>query len=203
MAEIKRKRAPGGGRKPEKDRGAVKSETFTTRLLPQQRRALEEAAKLHSPPLSISKMAALALTSGLVNRSSAQRHNISLGCTVTLMAELVEKQMGKDWRDDSYTQKVLLTAILKCLKDYMPGLDIPDPKIPPAAAAKIAQNPPEFQTPDGVGFVLSSLLMNEIEQASSNPVPNEWTQPTFFSERPAQLAIIGHDLIIKRKGKSK
>ena len=72
-----------------------------------------------------------------------------------------------------------------------------------AAAEKIAQHPPEFQTPDGVGFVLSSLLMNEIEQAASNPVPNEWTQPIFFSERPAQLAIIGHDLIIKRKGKSK
>jgi hypothetical protein len=58
--------------------------------------------------------------------------------------------------------------------------------------------------PHFFGSTLAQLLISEIEQAASgDSIQTEWSMPIFFTERPAQLAIIASELVTrtdKRRG---
>jgi hypothetical protein len=201
----KRQRRPGGGRKPI---GEVrKSAALTARLEPQTRRALEEAAKKAKPKkLSVSRMAERILRDGLLRRPSGLPHNLALGCAVALVAEKIERDAGRNWRDDPFTQQAVSDGVVFLLAYFLRNNET-EPRAPPAVEEAAARMPPNhakhFLTPDGFGYVVGGNLINEIEQAATNPIPNEWTLPIFFSERPAQLAIIGRELITRKKAKGK
>lgn len=200
MAKSKRGRPPIGP--------VAKKATLTARLEPQTRRTLEEAAKKAKPKkMSVSRMAELILSDGL-KKPSGEPHNLALGCAVTLIAEKIERDTGRNWRDDPFTQQAVIGGITFLLAYFLRHND-PKPKVPPAVEQASAKMPPDFaerfRTPNGFGYVIGGNLTNEIEQAATSPRPTEWTQPIFFSEKPAQLAMIGRALITrkKKKGKSK
>jgi len=200
----KTKRRPGGGRKPIGQH--AKSEQFTTRLEPPTRRALFEAAGLANK--SVSETAAHILREGLKKPTGAPR-NRSLASAVALIAEKVEHETQKSWRDDQFTRQTLAYAI-ETLLAYIAPEAKEAPPIPPAIEAAAAKRPSPFneqfrlRTPDGVGFLLASNLINEIEQTDPGRPINEWSLPIFFSEKPMQLALIRRDLgLTAKKGKSK
>jgi hypothetical protein len=198
----KSKRRPGGGRKPIGE--FAKSKQFTTRLEPAVRRALSEAADLSDN--SVSETAAYILREGLKKPSGAPR-NFSLACAVALIAEKIERETQKSWRDDQFTRQALAYAIETLLAYIAPDVKNAPP-IPPAIEAAAAKRPSpfaeQFRTTDGVGFFLASNLINEIEQATPGAPITEWSLPIFFSEKPMQLALIGRDLgLTAKKGKSK
>jgi hypothetical protein len=199
---VKPKRQPGGGRKPIGE--FPKSAAFTTRLDPALRSALVEAAERSGK--SVSETAARILREGLKKPAGAGR-NLSLASAVALMAEKVEHETQKSWRDDQFTRQALTWAIETLLAYIAPDLK-EAPPIPPAIEAAAAKRPSPFaqqyRTPDGVGFLQASNLINEIEQAAPGRAINEWSLPIFFSEKPMQLALIGRDLgLTTKKGKSK
>jgi hypothetical protein len=198
----KSKRRPGGGRKPIGEH--PKSAAFTTRLEPATRRALDEAADRSDK--SVSEMAAYILKEGL-KKPSGEPRNFSLACAVALIAEKIERETQKSWRDDQFTRQALAYAIETLLAYIAP--DVKEaPAIPPAIEAAAAKRPPpyaeDFRTPDGAGFFLASNLINEIQQAAPSTPINEWSLPIFFSDKPMQLALIGRDLgVAVKKGRSK
>lgn len=198
----KSKRRPGGGRKPIGEH--PKSAAFTTRLEPATRRALDEAADRSDK--SVSEIASHILKEGLKKPSGAP-HNFSLACAVALIAEKIEREAQMSWREDQFTRQALVYAIGTLLAYIAPHVKNASP-IPPAIEAAAVKRPSpfaeQFRTPDGVGFLLASNLINEIEQAAPGAPINEWSLPIFFSKKPMQLALIGRDLgLTAKKGKSK
>jgi predicted transcriptional regulator len=190
---VKRKRRPGGGRKP--DGKFAKGATFTTRLNWETRRALDEAAKKTGK--SVSTTAEYILREGLKKPQGTPR-NYSLACAVALLAEKIEDGTQKSWRNDAFTGEALHHAIASLLVWYTAwpspgeGAEIPSSvkneavKMPEAFAKR-------FCEPAGFGQLLAFNLINEIQQSTS-PSHDEWSLPIFFSPKPAQLALIGRDL---------
>jgi hypothetical protein len=201
----KTKRRPGGGRKPGGEFPG-KSATFTTRIQPQTRRALEEAAKAR-PDGSISAAAEYILKTALLKPSGAP-HTNAMAAAVVLLAENIERDTKKSWRKDPFTGFALCYAAEHLLLHFTPAL-ISDgnPAAPPAVEEAAAKRPTEFaeqlRKPAGFGRIQAEFLIREIEQAASSGPMNEWTMPIFFSERREKLALIGSELADSRKGKPK
>jgi hypothetical protein len=205
---VKRKRAPGGGRKP--TGRTVASSTVNVRIEPALRRALEAEVQARGAK-SVSALVVKLIDQGLTKKAPTAKHNLSLGYSVALIAELVEKRTGRSWRDDSWTRQAVVYGVEVLLERFLPT-DEANPPIPPAIEKFIANRSSDyaqmFSDSKDFGLLLGGNLVHEIEQAASNPIPTEMTQPIFFSERPDLLALIGRDLEkvvkeINRKGKSK
>lgn len=199
----KRKRRPGGGRKPMGN--VAKSAVFTTRIEPATRRALNEAARAND--LTVSVTAERLLKLGLEKPVGAAR-NLSLGCVVTLLAEELERDTEKKWPEDQFTREALVSAVVTLLAYIAPEKTEPV-EVPPAVEAAAARKPQaqaqQYCTPDTFGYERASFLLDEIRQATPSYPINEWSKPIFFSDKPAQLALIGQSLGIspKKEGKSK
>jgi hypothetical protein len=195
----KRGRPPGG-------EFPGKSATFTTRIQPETRRALEEAAKARHRG-SISAAAEFLLKSALTNPSGLPR-NQALACAIGILAESIERDTKKDWRTDTFTGTALRHAVEALLFHFAP---MPEntPPIPPAIQEAADKMPPmfaeQFRKPAGFGHVLAYNLILEIEQAAPPTILNEWSLPIFFSKRPAQLGLINSALGLadSKKGKRK
>jgi hypothetical protein len=180
--------------------------TFTTRIQPSTRRALEEAAKAR-PDGSISAAAEFILKAGLQRPSAVPRNN-AIGAAIVLLAESIESATGFGWLDDQWTGMALRYAIEHLLFWYAPT---PDDNFPVPVAINAAANkmPPEFaerfRKPAGFGHTMADRLIHEIQQATSPGPINEWSLPIFLSGRPAQLRLIGRDLGIAqtKKGRAK
>jgi hypothetical protein len=201
----KRKRRPGGGRKPSGEFPG-KYATFTTRIQPETRRALDEATR-KSRHRSVSATAEFILKQGL-KKPSGEPRNHSLACAVAILAERIEQAAGERWRQDQFTGLALRYAVEALLFHFAPT---PEgvPAVPPAVEKAAEKMPPEFaerfRKPAGLGHTLAFNLIQELEQARSTATPNEWSLPIFFSEEPAQLGLISRDLGLteSKKGKSK
>ena len=200
----KRKRRPGGGAKPLGE--VAKSATFTTRIEPATRHALDEATR-KSRHRSVSAMAGFILKQGL-KKPSGEPRNHSLACAVAILAERIEQAAGESWRQDQFTGLALRYAGEALLFHFAPT---PEgvPAVPPAVEKAAEKMPPEFaerfRKPAGLGHTLAFNLIQELEQARSTATLNEWSLPIFFSEEPAQLGLISRDLGLAetKKGKSK
>ncbi len=201
----KRKRRPGGGRKPGGE--FPKIATFTTRILPETRRALDEAARMSRPRRSVSATAEHILRQGL-RKPAGEPRNLAVATAVALLAENIERDAKKNWRDDPFTGLALRYAVEALLFHFAPSPE-GTPAVPPAIDEEASKMPPEFaerfRKPAGFGHMLAYNLIHEIEQATSSAPINEWSMPIFFSERPRQLALIGSGLGLadSKKGKSK
>ena len=201
----KRKRRPGGGRKPGGEFPG-KSATFTTRIQRSTRRALEAAAKARSDK-SISAAAERILKSVLLWQSGEPRNN-ALAAALVLLAENIERDTKKSWRDDPWVGFALALGVEHLVRYFAPAPVSDDmPPAPPAVEQVAAKMHPEeaehFRKFGGFGRMQAQFLIREIEQAASSGPINEWTMPIFFSERPEKLGLIGSELAESRKGKSK
>lgn len=193
----KQKRRPGGGRKPQGE--FAKSATFTTRLEPATRRALDEAARMADK--SVSVIAEHILKQGL-KKPSGEPRNVALASAVALLAENIESGTKEAWLDDQFTGLALRYAVEALLFHFAPTPE-GTPAIPRAIDDAAAKMPPEFaerfRKPAGFGHTLAFNLIHEIEQAVSSAPPNEWSLPIFSSEKPAQLAVMGRNLLADSK----
>jgi hypothetical protein len=198
-----RKRRPGGGRKPI---GSVaKTATFTTRLEPSTRRALDQAAA--SKGLSVSVMADNLLKAALQKPTGAPR-NQGLALAIALLAEDVERVTERSWRGDPFTADTLFRALVVFIAHFTPRLEKPV-LVPPAVEAHAAKMPTadsaeQFRSPQGLAGLLAYRLYKQITDALPSEF-NEWTMPVFFSASRESLGLIARDLGIaySKKGKSK
>ena len=202
---IQRKKRSRRGRPPSGDFPG-KSATFTTRIQPSTRRALEAAAKARSDK-SISAAAERILKSVLLWQSGEPRNN-ALAAALVLLAENIERDTKKSWRDDPWVGFALANGVEHLVRYFAPApVSEGMPPTPPAveqAAAKMHRDDAEhFCKFAGFGRMQAQFLIREIEQAASSGPINEWTMPIFFSERPEKLGLIGSELAESRKGKSK
>jgi hypothetical protein len=211
-----RKRAPGGGRKPDPETGG-KTATFTTRITRETRRELDRAAQASG--LSVSNVAELRLRASF-DRPVGPLRNYALGWAVATLANRVEEKTGRSWREDLFTGTALRHAVEMLLTLYAPEF-VPDPEIPPAIEQAAAKMPPDFadqqRKPAGFGHSVAYNLHNEIEQARAQLAPvrstdpkeaakewsdrfNEWSMPMFGDQpegsqaRGETLARIARDL---------
>ena len=197
-----RKRAPGAGRKP-KGEFVGKSATITTRIRPDHRAALEEAA--NASGRSLSQELEFRLRASLQKPTKAQRRNQALGYAITLMAEAIEKGTGRSWLDDLFTGTALRYAIEHFAFHFAPTLTDGSVAVPPGIEEAAGKMPSlyakQFCTPAGFGHTRAHFIITEIESAARPPgVPhNEWDMPIFFSAHEAVLADIGRDLGLPAK----
>jgi hypothetical protein len=200
----KRKRRPGGGRKPSGEFPG-KSATFTTRIQPSTRRALEQAAK-DRPDKSISAAAEHILKTVLLRQSGEPRNN-ALAAALVLLAENIERDTKKSWLDDPWVGFALANGVEHLVRYFTPAPAAegtpPTPKAVEELAEKMGELREQFRKPHWFGLMQAPFLIREIEQAASSGPINEWTMPIFFSERREKLALIGSELADSRKGKSK
>src|SRR5262249_50720482 len=160
-----RKRAPGGGRKPQ---GPFKGKTatLTTRITPETRAALERAAKKRQPRISLSQEVEHRLD-GSIRRDrehDRKRHIRDLAEAVALVAERVEAATEKRWLDDTFTGDALRHAIEFLVFRFAPHGALKVPAKVEAAAAKV---PPAARerclTPIEVGQHEAGWLISWIE----------------------------------------
>jgi hypothetical protein len=201
-----RKRKPGGGRKPGGEFPG-KTATFTTRLQPETRLALDEAAKASRPKRSVSAVAEHILKAGLQRPSGAPRSN-ALAAAVALLAENIEHGTGENWREDEWTGMALRYAVETLLYHCAPTPPSEGaPAVPSAIEQTVGKMPPEFaerfRKPAGFGHTLAFHLILEIEQATSSAPINEWSMPIFFTAKPEVLSLIGRDLGLGQNTKGK
>jgi predicted HicB family RNase H-like nuclease len=173
----KRKRAPGGGRKPSGP-FAGKTSTFTTRIRPDTRRALQLDAE--KAGISISQHAEHLLRMALHKPSRSQRRNQALAQAVVSLAESIERGTEASWREDTFTGRALLYGIDALILHYIPSEEKAD--IPPAIEAQAVKMPRGFadmlRTPEGFGQVAAYAIIAELESSTVPPDQrNEWTAP--------------------------
>jgi hypothetical protein len=201
----KRKKQSRRGRPPSGEFPG-KSSTFTTRIQPETRRALDEAARKNGRTVSV--MAEYILRQWL-KKPAGDPRNVALAAAVALLAENIERDAKKSWRDDPWVGFALANGVENLVRYFAPAPVSED--MPPAPAAveeaaakwssdEIAQ---QFRKPHAYGRIQAQFLIREIEQAASPGPISEMSMPIFFNERPAKLALIGRELTDSRKGKSK
>ena len=198
----KRKRAPGGGRKPQGDI-VGKSAAFATRITPEVRRWLEAEAK--KSRLSLSQAAERVFIGAMHRANDAQKRSRALAHSIARLAESVERDTGKSWLDDPFTGQALRYAIDALAFHVAPTPEesaVP-PKIEEAAGRMLPEIATRFRTPAGLGHMAAIHLITEIELSANPPEPNEWSLPITFNASADELKQIGSDLGLVKKTKGK
>jgi hypothetical protein len=197
-----RKRAPGAGRKP-KGEFAGKTETFTTRITPETRAALERGARKKG--VSLSQHVEYLLRTALHKPSSAQQRNQALARAIAFLAENIERETGRGWRDDAFTGQALRYAVEALLFHFAPtpqdSLMIPTPI--EARASKMPQEFAErYRTPAGLGHLAAYAMICEVESAAkSSQMINEWTTPIGLHVPDDYAQLLGRALGSNEGGK--
>jgi hypothetical protein len=197
---VKRRR-PGGGRKPIHD--VAKSEAFTTRIQPKTRQALEEAARASNQ--SISRMAEILLEAGL-RKPRGEPHNRSLGIAIGALAEDIERDTGRSWRQDAFAAQALRNGIETILLQSAKQGPV---TVPPALEREAAKMPAElglrFRDAVGFGQTAGYDFVQKLKQA---PVPEGSSKANWMllvDEAHQLFGLLARDLGLtaSKKGKSK
>ncbi len=202
-----RKRAAGGGRKPQGDI-AGKSAVFATRITPETRRWLEAQAKKGDKKrkFSLSEVAERALRGEMHRASDAQQHNRALAQGIARLAESIERDTGKSWLHDPFTGQALRYAIEALVFHFAPPPEQVS-TVPPAVAEASGKMLPEiaarYRTPAGLGHIAATHLITEIELSVRPPRINEWSLPITFNASADELKQIGSGLGLVKKAKGK
>jgi hypothetical protein len=120
-----RKRAPGGGRKPQGE-FAGKSTQLSTRITPELREALdiESDRSGWSVSQTVEWLLWRALNESERLKGLGSRHNRALGVAISLVAERLELSTGEQWRSSAYSHTALEAAIEIVLSRLAPGGEI-------------------------------------------------------------------------------
>jgi hypothetical protein len=188
-----------GGRKPIHD--VAKSEAFTTRIQPKTRQALEEAGASNQ---SISRMAEILLEAGL-RKPPGEPHNRSLGVAVAALAEDIERESGRSWRQDAFAAQALRNGIETILLQSAKQGPV---TVPPALEREAAKMPAElglrFRNAVGFGQTAGYDFVQKLKRA---PTPETLFKINWelLVDEAHQLGFIARDLGLtaSKKGKSK
>lgn len=146
---------------------------------------------------SVSATAEYILKQGL-RKPSGEPRNSALATAIERLVENIERDTKESWRDDPWTGLAVRYAVETLLFHYAPTPPEGSVPAPPAVDEAAGKMPPEFaqrfRTPAGFAHTLAYNLILEIQQSISSGRPNEWSLPIFFSERPAQLALVAGGL---------
>jgi hypothetical protein len=194
-----RKRAPGGGRKPQGEYPG-KAAQFTTRITPETKRALVEAAVRGGRSLSQEVEKRLNAT---IMKPSGAPHNRGLALAVAYLAESIELETQRDWRQDSFTAVGLHAGIDALLVRYAAAA-VENPEVPPAIEKQVSTMPPRFaeqyRTAIHFGLFKGNLLTIEIEKSKAPGESysiedfNEWSVPFTFTTTADVLGRIRRNL---------
>jgi hypothetical protein len=189
-----RKRAAGGGRKPQGDITG-KSAAFATRITPEVRRWLEAKAKKAGK--SLSQIAENALIREMRRETDTQQRNHALGHSIARLAESIERDTGKSWLDDQFTGQALRYAVEAFVFHFAPTPE--QATVPPAIEVAASRMLPEiasrYRTPAGFGHMVATHLITEMELSTNPPgPPNEWSLPITFRASADELKQIGREL---------
>jgi len=193
------------GRSGSKPRGEFpgKSAAFTTRIQPETRRALNAYAKAHAPSVSV---AAERLLKAALQKPSGQPRNRALAHAVELLAQQIEGETKKSWRDDAFTAQALLQGISYLLGHFAPAYkkNVPVPRAIKDAAAKMSPvHAKHFCSPEGFAHLMAFKLIGEIHDAVNQRVPGLipglWGMQIVYTAKPEMLALIGRDFGLTKK----
>jgi hypothetical protein len=198
-----RKRARGGGRRP-KGEFANKSMTFTTRITPETRAALQRAADRRK--VSVSQYAECLLRLGLQKPTHAQRRNRALGHAIARLAENIERSTGESWRTDDFAGQALTYAIGSLMLHLTPP--IPERVKTPRTVETIAAKMPDefaalFRAPAGHGHIAAHAIIAKIERSMRTGEPDEWSAPINLQLLDELAHDIGRDLMLTGRSKVK
>jgi hypothetical protein len=161
VGKPKRKRAPGGGRKPSGEFVGM-TDALTVRMPKDVRRGVEREAKRAGR--SLSQEIARRLKDSLelrarIDREFGPKHIYALGRMAGQMAQAVEMQTGRRWQDDAFTASALCHAIETFVFRVAPTgpVKVPDRVERDAdrledAAPSLAALAESFRTPTGTGI---------------------------------------------------
>ncbi len=198
---MKRKRAPGAGRKP--GELGLKSATLSLRL-PQNMRVALAAAATRNKRRSVSEEIVRRLHSTLVVRDKAERppHIRGLLGAVALVALGLEQRTERRWVEDRYTQGQLSKGVDLLLYTYSRGEAV----VPPAVIAEAeARAPAEAREHYAAGLGESvaggviSLLKSTPEPLEEGPWPG--TPGTYYPESWWAPWALERDLTLKPRDK--
>src|SRR5262245_44741948 len=193
-----RKRAPGAGRPP---RGEYtgKSATITTRIKPDTRLALEDAARANRR--SLSQEIERRLRESLSERQAG--HIRAIGELAKIATERIEEVTGKDWLSDPFTAEALRHTVDTVLAHFAPPRQashtIPD-RLERLAAAMPSEMAEAYRRPIALGLMQATGITAWIESAYRIEPPNEWSDPfdpIFFRQQ------LCRDLVKNKKERSK
>jgi hypothetical protein len=159
-----KKRAPGGGRKP---RGQGPAQHFNTRIAPEVRHRLVQAAKRNDQTLS-SEIERRLRESLEVEERWGGDHHYALARLVTNAAQRIERSAGKRWLDDAFVAQALRAVVLIILNRLMPDAPLQTPESVKKSTANFAAHlPPEqaafHNTPEGFGSAIAGSILYELE----------------------------------------
>jgi hypothetical protein len=197
-----KKRAPGGGRKPQGE-FANKASTFTTRITAKTRYELERGANERG--VSLSQHIEFLLKAAIHKPTAAQLRHQALGRAVESLAANVERKTGQDWRHDAFTAQALLHGIDALLVRFSPlpsssAESLAVPKLVEEEAAKMRDRlADEWRTPAGIGHISALTMIAEIEDAASTRPHDEWTIsrgiPDILNVPSAHISLLARELV--------
>ena len=168
---MKRKRSPGAGRKPQGEY-AGKSATFTTRIQPELRAALDKCAKRNDRSLS-QEVEKRLRESFEVQGKMGPTHIGALAWLVSQVGQGVELMTGVRWREDRFTSEAFRSAINILLDRLAPETEIKVPERCAQTAMDSDRHSPglgeQFRRPDGVGAAAAFGLLSQLELMETPP----------------------------------
>jgi uncharacterized protein (DUF1778 family) len=175
--QMVRKRAPGGGRKP-RGEFAGKSATITTRIMPDTRVGLDQAAR--ASKRSLSQEIERRLRESLSSDVQRADHIRALGELVKLTAESIERITGTSWLTDPFTAEAIRHAIDQVLAHFAPPQSAKG-KIPTRIEQMASAMPTEiaeaYRRPVALAVMQATGLTAWVDSAHRVEPPNEWSDP--------------------------
>jgi hypothetical protein len=156
-----RRRAPGGGRKPQ---GPFKGKTamLTTRITPETRAALERAAKKSG--LSLSQEVERRLDDSILVERNRMPDVRALAEAIALVAENVQEATGKQWREDAFTGEALRHGNKFLVRHFAAlGASVIPPRVEEAAARMPVEANERYRSSEWVGENAASKVIGLIE----------------------------------------
>jgi hypothetical protein len=177
MAGI-RKRAPGGGRKPQGQYGG-NTATITVRVRPEVRAELDRERKRNR--LSLSQEIQKRLTASFDNLGRKQQpktygwteeeiaRNRALAALVGQLAARLERATGASWRRDRYTFDALVAAIGMMLDRMTPAGAVAVPQPIRETAERFGSAGDQLNDPAGAAAMVALSLLNQMMTAELPP----------------------------------
>lgn len=164
----KRKRAPGGGRKPQGEFSG-KTAKMTMRMTLATRAQLEDAAKKSGRSLSQEAEYHLGLS---LSRVRIRDHIQALGEIIQLLAQRIESKTEKNgklhWNKDAFTGQALCRGIEVLVSHFAPrGTPVTPISVKEAAAEMVGDAGEAYCSPVGLGETEAGQVMAWIEISNS------------------------------------
>jgi hypothetical protein len=213
-----RKRAPGGGRKPQGD--TSKSVSLSVRITPDLRAALQREADRSKRTLSVE--VAMRLKRSLEQPKKSERllapHNRALGSSISQIAQRIEMHTGHRWQANAFSGETLKSAveIFLSLSQIAPTGEICVPEnveqsfqsaleayeaMRPHRREHVPKPTAEYKTPEAVGSAIALGFWEDLKTADFPPMNHPRNQQYAFEfyAMPQIRKDLGLEPLQKRK----